>query len=219
MNDSAREPSPAPGNRRVRIVTVAREFGSGGSELARAIGARLGWSVLEDAEVVRRVARRLDAPEHEVEARDEHVATLAERMGTSLALAFPEMVLPPEPPRVDEGQVAATAFDVLRDAAEDPPGVVVGHGGMCLFAERDDALHLRVVAPREHRVRAVAERLGMSREAAEEELRARDADRASWVQRHFGVRWNDATLYALVLNSERVPAEEGAALVERLIRG
>lgn len=211
-------PKDAYGTTSVEIVTVARQFGSGGSELARAIGARLGWPVLEESEVVRRVASRLDAPEAEVAATDEHVETLAERMGASLAGAFPEVVLPPDRPSVDVERVAAAAFDVLRQAAASPPMVLIGHGGMCLFADREDALHLRVIARREHRVAAVARRLEISEEAAEEEVRSRDADRAAWVSRHFGVEWDDPTLYALSINSERVEPEAGAALVETLLR-
>lgn len=202
----------------VEIVTVARQFGSGGSELARAIGARMWWPVLEEDEVVRRVASRLGAPEADVAATDEHVETLAERMGASLAGAFPEVVLPPDRPTVDVERVAAAAFDVLRQAAAAPPIVMVGHGGMCLFAGRVDALHLRVVARREHRVASVARRLGISDEAADEEVRSRDADRAAWVSLHFDVEWDDPTLYSLTVNSERIGPDAGAALVETLLR-
>lgn len=209
----------APDAPAVRLVTVAREYGSGGSDLARALGRTPGWKVLEDREIVRRVARELGVPERDVAARDERVATLAERLGNSLAGVFPELLLPPDAPEIDEDAVAEASAQVLRDAAEDPPVVVVGHGGMCLFAERPDAFHIRVTAPFEHRVGAVSVRLDLARDAAAEEIRARDRQRAAYVRRRFGVEWDDSTLYHLVLNSERIAPRRGAELLRPLLVG
>lgn len=201
----------------VHLVTVAREFGSGGSDLAGALGRRLGWTVLHDRDVVRRVAARLGAPERDVEASDEHVATLAERLGASLAGAFPEVVLPPSAPSVDVDRVADTAASVLLEAASDPDVIVVGHGGMCLFADRSDALHLRVVGSLDHRVAEVVRRLEMSEQAAREEIAARDVDRRGYIRRRYGSEWDDPTLYHLVINIERVGPDSGAAAVETLV--
>jgi cytidylate kinase len=201
-----------------RLITVAREFGSGGSDLARALGVRLGWAVLEDHEIVHRVAERLGAPERDVEASDEHVATLAERLGRSLAGVFPEVVPTHEPSRVDADRVARTATTVLEEAAREPDVIVVGHGGMCLFRDRPDALHIRVVASQEHRVAEVVRRLGLSEDAAREEIQVRDEDRSAYIRRYFEASWDDPTLYHLVVNSGRVGPEPGAALVESLVQ-
>lgn len=202
----------------VGLVTVSRQFGSGGSHLALALGRRLGWPVLEDVEIIRRVARRLGAPERDVEASDEHVPGLAERLGASLAGAFPEVLLPPDAPKLDVARVADAAAAVLEEAAADPPIIVVGHGGMCLFRERTDALHVRVVAPVAHRTAEVARRLDVDEKGAREEIRARDADRAAYIRRHFDVDWHDPTLYHLVLNSERVGPEAAAEAIAALVR-
>ncbi|MGD2069151.1 MAG: cytidylate kinase-like family protein [Gemmatimonadota bacterium] len=201
----------------IHLITVAREFGSGGSDLAGAVGRRLGWTVLHDREVVRRVAARLGAPERDVEASDEHVATLAERLGASLAGAFPEVVLPPSAPSVDVDRVADAAVTVLLEAAVEPDVIVVGHGGMCLFADRGDSLHVRVVASLEHRVAEVVRRLEMSDEAAREEIHARDVDRRGYIRRRYGPEWDDPTLYHLVINIERVGPDSAAAMVATLV--
>lgn len=214
-------PSPASPNRpTIGVVTVSREFGSGGSDLAHALGRRLGWRVV-DKQLVARVARELQVPEEEVAARDEHVPGLAERVGAFLAGAFAEVTPPVVPPSSypDESDVAEVADTILLEAADRPPVVLVGHGGMCLLADRDDVLHVRVVAPLEHRVGEVCRRLEMDEAAAREETRARDHDRAHYIRHRFDRAWDDPTLYALVMNSEVVSAEEGARAVEALLAG
>ncbi len=144
----------------IRIITVSREFGSGGSDLAGRLGELLGWRVV-DREVIQEVAARLRLPQEEVDAVDERVAGLVERVGRHLADAFPEMLLPPPPlPTADAETVMMTAEAVLREAAAEGPAVLVGYAGQCIFAERMDALHLRVYAPLEHRVREIVRRLG-----------------------------------------------------------
>lgn len=213
------EPSDPPSRPVVGVVTVSREFGSGGSDLAHALGRRLGWRVV-DKQLVARVARELQVPEREVAARDEHVPGLAERVGAFLAGAFAEVTPPVVPPsHPDEQDVAEVADTILLEAAQQPPVVLVGHGGMCLLAGRNDTLHLRVVAPLEHRVREVARRLEMDEAAAREEIRARDQSRAHYIRHRFDRAWDDATLYGLVLNSAVVGAERGARAVEALLAG
>lgn len=215
---------PAPSNLThapvgVRILTVSRRFGAGGGELARAVGDRLGWRVL-DREVVQKIAAELRVPEEEVEARDERVRGLAERVGEYLANTFPEMVPPPLPPtRVDDETLRVLCESVLREAARLPPVVIVGHGAQCLFADRPDAVHVRVVAPLEARVARMARRTDRDPAAVEEEARARDEARARYLHHHYGADWEDPTLYHLVVNAGRIPLPEAAALVVRVVEG
>lgn len=201
----------------VRLVTLSREFGSGGSDLAQALGRRLGWRVV-DKEVVRRVARTLQLPEEAVEARDEAAPRLGERLGELLAGAFPELVPPTGMPVPDYEAVAELSEAILRDAAANPPVICVGHGGMCLFEGTPGALHVRVTAPRPYRVAQVMSRLGMSRGEAEEEVRVRDDARREHIRHRFDREITDPGLYAVVVNSERIPPEDGATLLAALIR-
>lgn len=202
----------------IRLVTVSREFGSGGSDLARALGARLGWQVV-DRQVVEAISRRLRISEEDAEALDEHVSSLAERVGALLANSFPELVLVPDPPKtVEEEEVLTIATAIFQEALEAGPAVLVGHGGMCLFQDRQDALHVRVVAPPEHRVSEIERRLGMSEAAAREEMESRDAERRAWIRHHFGEEWSDPTLFGLVVNSAVLGPHAAAAALHVLLR-
>src|SRR4051812_17489452 len=80
---------------RMHAVTISREYGSGGGEVARRLAERLGWHLV-DHEVVMDVARSLGVSEDEAEAHDEHTDTLASRILLSLGVV-PSVVPAPIP--------------------------------------------------------------------------------------------------------------------------
>lgn len=202
----------------VRVLTVSRESGSGGGELARRIGRALGWRVV-DREVVRAISRELRLPEEEAEARDERVSGLAERVGVLLSNVIPDMVPPSMPPsRVDDEEVRALCESVLREAVRTPPVILVGHGASHLFRDRLDALHVRVVAPDGERAGRLARRDGISPERALEEVRARDGARRRYIRHHYGTDWAHPLGYHVVLNTGALTLGEAEALVVSWIR-
>ena len=73
------------------LVTISRQFGSGGSAGAERVADALGWHRYDNA-VVDEVARRLGMPVAEVSAREERVPTLPERIASAMALGMPEVM-------------------------------------------------------------------------------------------------------------------------------
>lgn len=202
----------------IRIITVSREFGSGGSDIAGRLGELLGWRVV-DREVIQEVATRLRVPEAAVDAVDEQVASLVERVGRHLADAFPEMLLPPPPlPVADAETVMATAEAVLRQAAAEGPAVLVGYAAQCIFADRADALHLRVYAPLEHRVREIVRRLGCDAAGARRLAHEKDRERRAYLHRFYQCDIDDPALYSIEVNTARVTPHDAAQMVQALVR-
>src|SRR2546425_8434470 len=74
----------------MRAITISREYGSGGGEIATRLAQRLGWQLI-DHEVVVRVAQKLHVSEEEAEYHDERVESLAARIFKSLRLTHPTM--------------------------------------------------------------------------------------------------------------------------------
>src|SRR5258706_14619672 len=80
----------------IRLITVSREFGAGGSDLASALGSRLKWPVL-DHDIVHRVAERLRLNDGTVQLFHEHPPSLVAPIATVLIVSLPGMYsLPPE---------------------------------------------------------------------------------------------------------------------------
>jgi len=198
----------------ISMVTISREFGSGGGDIAARLAELLDWPLVE-RELIRRVAERLGVSEQEVAERDENVAGIAERVGTYLADAFPEMLLPPPPmPRLDHESVRVLVEATLREAAGSPPLVVVGHGAQFIFADRDGTLHVRVWAPLDERVGRVAGRLGQARARIQRE----DSAREEYMRRNYGIESSAAIHYDVIVNTARLDVESAAAALATLVR-
>ncbi len=75
------------------LITVSRQFGAGGSEVASRVADALGWSLV-DNEFVEQVARRAGLPPEEVADREERVLSFIERLSLTMASSAPELFPP-----------------------------------------------------------------------------------------------------------------------------
>jgi cytidylate kinase len=201
-----------------RLVTVSREFGAGGSDLARMLGAELGWPVL-DQDLVHRVAEQLRFDDATIARFDEHPPTLVQRIATVLIIPQPDLYsFPPTGDLPSHDAIAAASTRVIKDAAHNPPLIVVGHGAQCIFGGRPDAMHVRVIAPPANRVRRIMARMHVDSAAANTMLRRADHDRQAYMQRHFHQDWYSPLLYDLQVNTGRMPIEDASSTVAALVR-
>lgn len=201
----------------IRLITISREYGAGGSELGVLLGQSLGWPVL-DHELVSKLAARLSCDEGEVVAMDEHAPTFLERLAAVATVTAPESRVHSRPWTTDPDCVAAAAREVLLEAARNLPLVVVGHGGNCLFRGRPDVLRVRVTAPVDVRVRRVLKRSGVTLGQAAAMVRRRDSDRQHYLQRYYQNDMNDTSSYDLQINTGTLSLETAAQLVLGLVR-
>jgi cytidylate kinase len=200
----------------IQLITISREYGAGGSELGTLLGARLGWPVL-DHELVAKLAARLCCEEDDIRAADEHAPSFLERIASVATITVAETTRYPTPWSTDPDAVAATAREVLLEAARTPPLIVVGHGGNCLFRGRPDLLRVRVAAPFTVRVRRVAERTAAAESDAAAEVRRRDGDRRQYLQRYYRSRADDPCEYDIQINTGTVSLDMAARLVLALV--
>ena len=201
----------------IRLITVSREFGAGGSDLAQQLGARLKWPVL-DHDIVHRVAERLRLNDGTVEPFDEHPPSLLARIATVLIVPLPGMYSFPTPNEVPTHDAIADATRrVIEDAAKSLPLIVVGHGAQCIFEDRTDTLSVRLVAPLHLRLSRVAARQRIGHPIAAELVRRADEDRQAYIQRYFHRDWRSELLYDLQFNTGTIGISEAAAMVARLV--
>lgn len=202
---------------RIELITVSRQFGAGGSELARKLGERLGWPVLDD-EVTCRCAQRLNLETSTVERLREHAPTLLARLSAAL------LVSPPEAPGIDTmhllriDAIAEAALESITEAARSLPLIVVGFGTQCMFADRADALHVRLIAPMAVRVERLRARFGWDDTNAAARARNMDEVRRRYVQRYFHRDVNDPLLYDVQINTGRTTIDEAVSILEQLVR-
>jgi cytidylate kinase len=201
------------------IVTVSRQYGSGGSEVAERVAQALGWTLYDNA-VVEEVASRLRMTPAEVSAREERVPSLVERMASAMALGVPEVmpVVGDIAAQPSEERMVMMTRRVIEDAAQAGPVVLVGRGAQCMLAARADALHVYCYAPFEELVRRAVEELGVPFAEARRHVAETNAQRDQYVRTYFKRDWKDLANYDLCVNTASLGLDGSAELVTRLTR-
>jgi cytidylate kinase len=190
----------------MRAITVAREYGSGGGEIARRLAEKLKWSLL-DHQVVTQVARRLGISESEADFHDEHIEGFAQRLLESMRYAgIPDtgLLLTAEDGDtlpVDDKTYNQALSQVLSTAYELGNVVIVGRGAQAVLRHHRDVLRIFVVAPFKKRVAYVMEREGLNESAAQERIHQKDHDRHHAFKEFYHHEPSDEHLYDLVINT------------------
>ena len=197
------------------LITITRQYASGGSDIAQLVARALGWTVI-DNEFVDEVARRAGLPAAEVAQRDERAPGLLERLARTLAVASPELFITgPSLPQVerDEATIVQLTERIIREAAAEGRVVLVGRGAQAILARHPDALHVYVVGAKPWRLQQAVERLGVDPAKVEKTLEETDRRRDQYVRTNYGRTRQEPVNYDLVVNAERLGFEGAAALV------
>ena len=201
------------------LITVSRQFGSGGSEVAERVARMLGWHLYDNA-VVDEVARRLGVDPSEVSAREERVPSLPERIASAMALGMPEVMptvadLALQP---DEESIVAVTKRVMEEAVLAGPAVLVGRGAQCMLAERADALHVFCYAPPDALASYAISNLGVAPADAARVVAEHNHQREQYVKRHWKRNWRDLANYHLCVNTAWLGLDGAAELIVQLAR-
>jgi cytidylate kinase len=184
----------------VKIVTIEREFGSGGGEIAQLLAKQLGWK-LWDQLLTEEIARLADCPKAEVECREERTDPLYYRLFKSFLRGSYEGSLNAHKLKlVDSECILKFTEQVVQQAAKTGSSVIVGRGSQQFLRNREDTLRVFLYAPREDKVRRLLAR-GKSENEAEELVDTVDRERADFIQKYFGVEWPDRAIYHTMINT------------------
>ena len=199
------------------IITVSRQYGSGGSEVAERVATILGWH-LYDNDVVDEVARRLGMTSEDVSAREERVPSLPERIASAMALGMPEMMpsMADLALKPDDERILGMTKLVMEEAVLAGPAVLVGRGAQCMLAARSDALHVFCYSPTEALISYAITNLGVAPGDAARVVEQTNHQREMWVKRHWRRNWRDVSNYHLCVNTAWLGLDGSAELVAKL---
>jgi cytidylate kinase len=184
----------------VRIITVEREYGSGGVFIAEKLAARLSW-VFWDQGLTAEIAKIAKVHPAAAERCDERRDPLLYRLAKVFARGSYERSLPLEGHEVfDAGRMVELVTQVIEGAASSGHCVIVGRGAPYILRNRPDAFHVFVYAPYEEKLRRLLA-LGKSKDEAKEMLESIDRERAAFIKQYFGADWPVRYLYNLWINS------------------
>jgi cytidylate kinase len=201
----------------VGVVTVSRQYGAGGLDVAPAIADALGYR-FADRDIVERAAAKVGLDQDLADHLDERVPALVEKVGLALAAASPEFGLVAPSPS-DDRLLADEVRRVLESMASAGGFVVLGRGGQAALRDLPDAVHLQLVADLDDRASRIVRSQGLTVPEAREACRRVDAERAGYVRQFYGVDISDPLLYDATLNTTRLgtagAAGAGAAIAKR----
>ncbi|HEX7737455.1 MAG TPA: cytidylate kinase-like family protein [Ktedonobacteraceae bacterium] len=206
------------GSKGMRAITISREYGSGGGEVAARLARALGWRLV-DHEAVVQVAHELGISVTDAEARDEHVESLGMRLLNGLSMMQPPMSSPVVDFSLPDGRMYHEALrHVILQALGTDYVVIVGRGSQMLLKERRDILHVRVTAPLEQRVAYVMQRERLDYENARNRVHYKDSGRERYLQMQYHQRPSDPLLYDLVINTAVLSLDDTVDLIELALK-
>jgi len=183
-----------------RIVTIEREFGSGGGGIACELARRLGWK-LWDQQLTCEIAQRAQVSEAAVALCDERVDSRLYRLAKTFWRGSYERSIPLGASHsFDTDRMMAMVGDIMSTIAEEGNAVIVGRGAPFFLREREDTFRVFTYAPHDEKIRRVVA-MGKSREEAEDLVENVDKERIAYVKHYFNADWPTRSLYHLMINT------------------
>src|ERR1700675_1622557 len=184
----------------IRIVTIEREYGCGGGEIAEQLAKQLDWK-LWDHLLTEEIARLANCPKSVVEVREERADPLYYRLFKSFLRGSYEGSLNAHKLNlVDSECILKFTESVVQHAAKAGNSVIVGRGSQQFLRNRQDALRVFLYAPREQKVLRLLAR-GKSEKEAEQLVDTVDRERGDFIQKYFRVEWPDRAIYHAMINT------------------
>lgn len=195
------------------ILTVGRQFGSGGRTIAKSVAERLGIPYY-DKEIVEKVALETGFSEDYIEQIGEHA-----RGKSVWSYAFSN----PGVPGIMGGMSASDFLWVIQrkvilDLAEKGPCVIVGRCADQILKERDDVLRVFIHASDEFRAERIVRLYGESEHKPEKRLADKDAKRRAHYKHYTGEEWGNSQNYHMCLDSGVIGIEKCANYIVSVMK-
>lgn len=201
-----------------RVITVARQVGTAGEEVARSVAVRLGFRYI-DYQVIQDAAREAGvSPETVSEA--EHTPSLITRLLEALArtpsmpvAAWADPVPLATSPLLTSADYRRFVEDVIRDLAGTGSCVIVGHAAQVTLRDRPDTLRVLITGSRKGRARRIMAGMGVDEKSAVQTAERTDAERVDFFRRFYDTGWLSPWTYDLCLNTDQISPERAAEVV------
>jgi cytidylate kinase len=190
-----------------RVITISREFGSGGRTIGKMVAEKLQIPCY-DQELIEKIAETSGLAKEFFEERGEYTLR-----GGWLANAFADRSL-------NGLSVQDYLWTVQRklilELAEKEPCVIIGRCADYILEGKADTLKVFIHASMESRAKRIVERYGESAEAPEKRLRDKDLRRSAYYRFYTDVEWGIAKNYDVALDSGKIGIERCVDIIASL---
>ena len=210
------------------VITISRQYGSGGNEIAVRVSQQLGYRYF-DKEMLAQVAseegilngEKVDFSEDNYKMRGfldrlfnwpRMVAQVGTRIEDKTGAISEEIRILNE---LDSVKLIRTAIEAVYNYGD---VVIVGRGGQAILRDKPGAFHVRIQAPLNVRVERLHERENYSLGGAQDAAIKRDRAAADYLKRFHEIDWSDPLLYDLVVNTGKLDAEAAIYLITEAVK-
>jgi len=182
----------------IRNITIDREVGCGGVEIAANIARRLNWKLIDKC-LIFDIAKMANVDVDAVKKLDEHPDPLLTRMTRLFWGGGAERGMV-NPDQFDCRKMTELTRSVFLKAADEGERVIVGRGAPYILAGREDTFHVFLYAPRDYKIQRVRKYCTCD-EHAQQVIDTADKERAAFIRQHFHIEWPERHVYDLMLNT------------------
>ena len=178
-----------------KIITISRQFGSGGHSIAKAVADRLGIAFY-DNNLITEVAKQSGLSEEFIRENEEYASHSSSflyqlAMSTAGTYGYPSVYQ-----KLYEAQTR-----VIEEIANKEACVIVGRCADYILKDREDCLHVFIHADNEHRSKHILEKYGPTEKTTAQRIKDKDNKRRNYYRFHTDREWGVAANYHLALDS------------------
>ena len=188
-----------------RIVTISREFGSGGRTIGKKVAEKLGMACY-DAELIQKMAEKSGFTESYIKEAGEDIPN------GLLSFAFSNRSFGP----TNEDILWDLQYKVITELAEKGPCVIVGRCADYILREKADCLKVFIHADMAFRAERIVKVYGEWEQSPEQRLRDKDKRRAAYHRFYTDMKWGHAQNYHITLNSGVLGIDRCAEIISGL---
>ena len=189
------------------IITISREFGSGGRTIGKLVAEHLGIQCY-DAELIQKLAVESGFDESYIKEAGEYTP------GGFLASAFTDRSFGP----TNEDLLWKLQYRIIRELAEKESCVIVGKCADYVLKGKPNVVSIYIEAPRAFCVNRTMENMGVTEEVANATIERTDKFRADYYEYYtHGNYWTNPVNYDMTLNSERVGVQNCVKTIEQYL--
>jgi cytidylate kinase len=200
------------------VITISRQFGSGGKALGKMLADELGY-VFADSTIVSRIAQAANVSETWVETVEKEAGgKLSRVISRMVSKGLVDKVLKDERGYIDEEIYLDYLVVMVAQIAEEGNAVIMGRGSQYILRDHPDAIHILLVNEFENRVKYVIEQNDLPYTKAAQMVRSEDKRRASLFKKIGKMDYDLPDLYDLVLNMAEVDLETAKNMTLDLVK-
>ena len=198
------------------IITISREFGSGGREIGKMLADKLGIEFY-DKEILELASKQSGITQELFVKHDENYTNsflyslvMGNYPVTSDGRINPELPL--------NQKIFLAQFETIRTLAEKGPCVIVGRCADYVLRSRDNVINFFITGSMPQKRRRILERYDIEKNKVEDFIRKTDKRRANYYNYYTDMKWGEAKNYDLCLNSSKTGVEGAVEIMQEYIR-